>query len=425
MNNNRFACSPVIDIDLDPWSQVLLPATMGEHGAALAAMDLLEAHTPPDGRPELYAVSARALLAMDHGTVAEAVLDGALALGGIHAAALASVIRPDGERWCKARLALGGPGDRADAWCDLAWLHARRGEMSDATAALEGARHELPRHAEAGRWVRFMERAGGDATAVLRRAATVATPDGQDAGARDAFELVPRAELGMLSAERLLRRLGTGSWPARPGRPSALACLREMGVVTAMLATPADYSSVAPHHPLVMLEWEVDHILSLAAEGARTDDACGRLWAGARALDREATWDAANFLVPHGICHDEARPVALEAVAVLCDRDPDQSLWRAYQAHLWATDNDPRGLVAARLVLERGADSDVAFWLALDALHVGGASLEARRRARLHLGDSQWGAPAAQALEDWRLGRRVSPSSGPRQRPRFPAGQAH
>lgn len=421
MHNDPFACPPATDSLLDPWSQVLLPATMGEHGAALAAMDALEARTPPAGRPELYAVSARALLAMDHGPVAEAVLDGALALGGVHAAALASVIRPDGERWCKARLTLGGPGDHADAWCDLAWLHARRGELRDAAIALDGARQALPGHAEAGRWSRFLERAGGEAPALLRRAPTIAAPGGDAAVLRDAFELAPRPELGMLSAERMLRRLGAGTWPARPGGPSALARLRAMGVVTAMLATPADYQSVGPSHPLVLLEWEVDHILSLAAEDACTEAACGRLWSGSRALDREATWDAANFLVPHGVCCPEARPIALEAVEVLCARDPDLPLWRAYQAHLWAAGADPRGLVAARALLDHGADNEVAFWLALDALQVGGAGVEGRRRARAHLGDSHWGAQAAAVLEDWRLGRRVSPSAGPRQRPRFPS----
>jgi hypothetical protein len=383
-----------------PWSTLLQPALLGRAAEVDAAFTLAQRTVAPAAAGRLLAVGARAYAALGASPRAARLRDAALSRGASEAIALASVFGPDAPRWARARAAAGRPGDRADAWCDLAWHALLDGDAPGAEAAVGAAQAACPAHAEAARWARLLAQAGADTPPVVL--ANPAAPAGWASASvlRSAAALVPRPELGWLSPERLRRRVCTGRWPAPAPATSALGRLQDDGVVSRILATDAEYAALPAHSPLVDAERQLDLALSLDHEHLPAGAAAEAAWEALGRADAPARAAGVLALARLGGTNREAAAVALRAVGALHHADPDRLLWTAQRARLLAVRGASGPAVTlARLALARPAAlCGEGLVAAVEALRICGLEADAwlacRRAATLP------GHGAARALLD-------------------------
>jgi len=385
-----------------PWSTLLQPALLGRLAEVESAFaDQLRA-APPAAAGRLLAVGARAFAALGEGARAARLRDAALSRGAPEATALASVFGPDAPRWARGRSAVGRPGDRADAWCDLAWHALLDGDSGGAQAAVRAAQAACPGHGEAARWGRLLAQAGAETPPVVL--ADPSAPAGWASAAvlRSAAALVPRPELGWLSPERLRRRVCTGRWPAPAPATTALGRLQDDGVVTRLLATDLEYAAIPGHSPLVPAERLLDLALSLDHEGLPAGAAAEGAWEALQRVDAPARAAGALALARLGATNRDAAAVALRAVGVQHHAEPERWLWTAQRARLLAVRGASGPAVTlARLALSRPAAlCGEGLVAAVEALRVCGLEADAwlacRRAATVP------GQGAARALlETW------------------------
>lgn len=321
-----------VDRGPDYWTLLLSDAVTGRSLSVLTLARQLEGCTPESERGALFAVAARAFVALDMHSAAERYLDRALEERGLEGAAVATFQQSDGVRWAKRRMEQGRPGEQADAACDLAVLHLEREDDRAAREAVHEALQRCPEHAEASRWYRFFAEAGPRLHSFWVGRGPPAHP-----AARDAAELRPCPGYGWLSAERWSRRITSGAWvaPARPG--SALDRLQIAGVVGRRFALPAEYDARPATLPLTTCELALDHAESLVREGRPAGAAAAQVWTSAGRIDPTACADAAQHLVALGVRCPAAASTGLRAVDHLLQRCPVQPLWLAYRSCLLAT----------------------------------------------------------------------------------------
>lgn len=350
MTPAALSLDPVLPPDAGWPAALALALCDGDAPRAHAMLTQWERDLDPDDRPQLEAWRARVLYGLQRPEVAALALERALALGHPDAAALATLALPDGERFGHARLSVGTAGQRADAACDLAWRHLALDRVDEALQLLRTARSLCPGHAEAGRWLRFVQQAGPRAG---RLCSFLDAHPPEMPLLADLASLAPLDLLGWCSLERTSRRLlgprallldHPAAWalPAVPGAvapaatppSSALARLRSLGVLTRILATDGDYAALPSDHALVGAEVALDLALALEREGRPAHGAATEAWRVAQAVDGQTATDAANALVGLGLRTPECTEVGLLAVRHLRRAQPEQGIWVGYQAAL-------------------------------------------------------------------------------------------
>jgi hypothetical protein len=368
---------------VEPWWDIFLPATFGEIGVVLEAMERLH----PDG--DGLAVGARALYVLGRGKEADRFVEKAIEAGGEEAEALATLLRPQGIERARLRmLRCGRAGERADAACDLALLQLQRGDAIAAGAAVEEARTLCPDHTEAARWRRFLREAEDPLALVkegMRGGGRLAgTPCG-----RDAVELVPVRMSGWISPERLRARV-LGGVPRELRAPAgcALGRLQDAGRHAFVFAMPGEHARLPADHPLATLEVVADELMARVGEGRPARDDARGLWEAAVAVDDVAADDAAHLLAGLATVDLALAPLAHHVADRMVARATprERTLWTAYRAwHGWAAGR-PRAPEDARDVLAVAGVDPFAWTLANAALRFAGfgpeAALEARRALR-------------------------------------------
>ena len=368
-------------LPVDPWWDLYMPATFGEPGAVLDALEAAEAITPLGARGDVYAVASRAFFVLGRPVEAERLSEQALRLGGAESDALATVTCPDGIERAMRRLRGGGrPGLRADAGCDLAALLVQLAQIEGASAAIDEALAACPGHAEAARWRRFL--ATEDVPTQVR-AARDPRRTRRPPLSRDAVDLVPTRRTGWLSAERYQRRvLGSPSEAAWAPAGTALGRLQDAGVSTYFFALDHEYARVEPEHALAALELKADTLRALVDEGRDAAEAAGAFWRAAD-LDPEARQDAAQLLVALGTADVRLAGIGLEAAEWLAAHHPDRAaLWEGYRAWLSHMLGLRVAAERARTVLSTRPTLPVAWRMAIEVLRAEGHAHEADVVAR-------------------------------------------
>lgn len=380
----------------DPWWDVFVPATFGETGTVLEAVDTIETTVPAELRADYSAVSARALAVMGRFGDAERLGDRALRLGGREADALATFFRAGGEPVAVRRMEVGERrGERADAACDLACLRLHRNDARGAGEAVERAADLCRGHAEAARWRRFLEEAADPCALVSldpQRARRACSPV-----ARDAADLVPRRRGGWISTERVHRRVlgapGPEGW-AEEG--SGLRALQDAGVMGFHFAVEREYRGLDARHPLVGLEGLADEVRSRVYEGREAMGAARRLWDRSGALDDVAAADAANLIVALATQDTMLAPLGW-AVADRMIATARVSLWQGYRAWLGWLLGRFDAASDARAVIAMGAPDPIGFTLAVATLQMAGFRSEADAAIQAGLLDPALRASAEEA----------------------------
>ncbi len=334
---------PSVHLDLHQLrSDAILAASRLDDASVHAAIDILQQPSMP---PDAVAAAIRLRWMLGDAMGAGRALEQALQtdVPGPDLAALATLALPDGDRWGRARLATGTPGQRADAACDLAWRALRDADVPGARDWVDAALAHCPEHAEALHWRRVLAEHGDDTATVLDRGLR----DPLAPGWADAIDLVPSPPLGWFSQSRLRRRIICPPPSLAAPEAQALAWLQDRGVCTRAMATDADYTTLSPDHGLVACEQALDLALCLEAEGRPARPAAVRAWALAHTVDHEAAKDAANVLVAMGCRREDVRAVALEAADLLHADNPTEPLWAAYRIHLLALRGQGRQVVAS------------------------------------------------------------------------------
>jgi hypothetical protein len=370
---------------IDPWWDIYMPAAFGDADAVADAVDAAEHLTPARDRGDLYAVAARAYALLGRGAEADRFAARAEQIGGAEADALATFLYPDGRARAERRLARGGrPGARADAACDLAALSLLAGDLAAARTAVSRAEAACPGHAEAGHWARFLDE-NPDPQAVIRAAVDLKPRRPASAQMRrDVDALVPVRRRGWVSGERYVRRL-LGTPPEHTWAPAstALGRLQDAGVGVYFFALDLEYARERLDHPLVRMELRADEVAALVDEERDARAAGEALWSAARALDDEASNDAAQLLASLGTADRRLAPLALDAVAWLAaHRGAQAQLWEGYRCWLGHLSGVPCAEAAWQLASTRPVDP-VAWRLAVETLRAEepGPALDALVRA--------------------------------------------
>ncbi|MDP2308869.1 MAG: hypothetical protein Q8P18_22800 [Pseudomonadota bacterium] len=385
-------CMPI-----DPWWDLYMPATFGEPGAVLDALEAAEASTPAGGRGDFYAVAARAFAVLGRPVEAERLSEKAFRLGGAEADALATFLCPDGIERATRRLQGGGrPGVRADGGCDLAALLVQLGRVEAARAAVEQALTVCPGHAESARWRRFLAEAD-----VMAQVRVARDPRRGRTIARNAMDLIPTRRTGWLSAERYHRRV-LGSVPQADWSPAgtALGRLQDAGISVCFFALDHEYARIAPDHALVALELEADALRACVEEGRDVAGAAAALWE-ASALDPEAQQDAAQLLVALATADARLAPLGLEAAGWLALHHPDRGLlWEGYLAWLSHLAGLDTAVPRARALAATRPTAALAWKLALEVLRAQGHHDEVEVLARAARAEPVLSAIACELLDD-------------------------
>ncbi len=355
-----------------PWWDLYVPATCGDAARVRATAPAVVREALEEERGDVHAVAARAFLVLGDLRRAHRHAMAAQTLGGEEAAALATFLSDDGERWARVRQRVArSRGARADACCDAAALAWQRGNAAAAIAAVSRALEICSSHGEAGRWARVL--------------ADVAR--GQTMSALDRLALLPLRENGFVCPERFRRRVLGACGPQEPAPSgSGLRALQDAGVPDCHFALPEEHALLTAEHPLVTLEVRADRLRALVAEGRDAAREGARLFEAALALDEVATEDAGALIAALGTCSPSLVALAWKvADRAVRDAWTDAVLWKAYRArHAARLHRDSRQ--EARSVLAERAACPLAVHLALEALAVQAGVEEARRHVSVQRG---------------------------------------
>ena len=209
--------------------------------------------------------------------------------------ALASLVAPldEAEAWIRVRRGDPQPRVQAEACCDLATRCLWRQDLAGARRAIAAARLAAPAHADAERWTRWL---GSDPL----------DPNGR-------LALLPRAELGWWSEERLRRRGAPGSPPSG----TAAARLAQAGRRGVGLAPAALMAQVPWDHPAAVAEIALDRARALAEEGRSAEPEAREGWRLARSLPSPAPVRAAALLQLLGQVDPSCTGLALASADLL------------------------------------------------------------------------------------------------------------
>ncbi|MFT4977951.1 MAG: hypothetical protein ACI8S6_003859, partial [Myxococcota bacterium] len=293
---------------MDIWRALMEPALAGQTERVQLTAARLRRHIPPQERPRLAAIAARALLAVGEAEAAAPLLDEALAAGDLEAAALARVILPDGEDLARQQLLDWPPGAAADAACDLAWRCLHRGRPDEAKAAITAALQVCPGHIESRRWRQAL-RAWRPADDVL----------------------LPCQEQGWMSRARLRRRPGGH---VIVGQPGGLGWLIESGVSSRRLADDRAYAQMRVSDTRVGLELELALCWATLRSGRSVSTMLSGVWWEALSLPGQERLRAARAIVEVALQTPLCGRAGLAAAEVLALAQPDELRWRAALARL-------------------------------------------------------------------------------------------
>ncbi|MEE2750776.1 MAG: hypothetical protein VX519_05055 [Myxococcota bacterium] len=141
------------------WLRTYLPALVGRTQASLQAIDSIRTLPPGHQTTESLVWAVRSLWVMNHVHRGEALLSDCLQRGGLLTAEIATFGHPrHGAGYAWVRVALGENPERiSEAYCDLAVLAIRQGEVGRAQTHIEQALTAHPTHIESLRWWDLLE----------------------------------------------------------------------------------------------------------------------------------------------------------------------------------------------------------------------------------------------------------------------------
>lgn len=350
-----------------PFDLLLRPVIDGDPSRALEAL-----RAAPAGRTDLWrTTAARAAFAVGRHRTGMRALHRALAAGGTHADALASVVLLDPSRPLARRLSDPDPATRADAACDLAARRVRDGAPEAARAAVQQALLTMPHHAEALHWLDWLDSASG------RLGTSVAL-------AAEGDTLRPRPELGWLSQERWWRRVGGGLWTHRAASGSALLQLQRSGTVSRVLAGDDTYASLPAGHALGRAEQHLERAVERSAWGRCPASPAATAWSLAARLPDTAIRSMSRVLAELGRDASGAASTSLVALEYLRNVEPASAWAPALRARLLLHLGRTReARLEARRALRRADLTPAALEDACLALAATGSTDEARRAALL------------------------------------------
>lgn len=319
-----------------PWQAVVLPAVLGQPQAAIAAMEALEAQTPPLP-PAHVALCARAMAALGFTDAARDLAASLYAVRNPTCLSLSVFTHPRGpaqaSRW---RDRLLNTAEQADLSCDLAAVFLARGDHEGADQEVARGLHACPQHAELGRWRRFLAQAplplaceaaarqleGSPLTRV-----EIARRQASDGGGRpvvdlaeihrfleDVASLVPSPATGWLSSERILRKLLSGALdrPAAPG--TVERAMQDAGCLDRRFLTDGEFRGSPRSTPRLRLELLADRIESLVNERRPATATARHLWYLAREEPTPVPETAIHQLVEWAARDPLLMPIATRAV---------------------------------------------------------------------------------------------------------------
>lgn len=382
MDHDLTACLPPSTFE-EPWKEYMFAAQFCEccFDSSFARIGEVEVSR----RGDAWAVASRALNMLGRPVEAQRAWVQARALGGAEVEALATWMEPEGlARATRRAERAAGPGDTAEAWCEVAALRVQRGG-EHAAEAVGRALAACPDHREALRWARYL--ALPDALDGAARALRKPTRRGTGLAVKDALALLPRADSGWLPNLRLTTRCYGLDQPEGP-QGSALRALGEAGIHDLFYAWPQDYARVPARHPIARAEVELTALRDQLDEGRPIAALARGAWLGAVASgDELRIVDLANVLCGLGTRDESLVPTAGAAAAWLCAGPERSPLYAAYEAWYAARAGDPHADARARAVLADAAHDDLSWRLAVDALALAGHREEAARIVEAALSD--------------------------------------